>query len=110
LEALPATSDVGSRVVVIAQFLAEQGQSERALAFLTEHAEATGDADAWMEAARMLVGQLRVDEAEALLDRAAAALPGNAAIAAFRASVDPDSAASSFDRMAQFAASAADRE
>ncbi len=110
LESLPAQSEAGSRAVIIAQFLAEQGQSDRALTYLTQHAEATGDADAWMEAARMLIGELRVDEAIALLDRASEALPGNAAIAAFKASIDQDSTASPFDRMAQFTASAADRE
>lgn len=110
LEQLPATSDMGSRAVIIAQYLNDEGRREQALARLTEHAEATNNPDAWMEAARMLVGQLRVGEAVTLLDRAAAALPGNAAISAFRASIDPDSAASPFDRMARFAASAADRE
>jgi Tfp pilus assembly protein PilF len=110
LESLPADSEVGSRAVVVARYLSDEGQPDRALEYLIEQAEATGDADAWMEAARLLVGQLRVDEAWTLLGRAAAALPGNAAIAAFRASIDPDSDAAPFDRMAQFTASAAERD
>lgn len=110
LEALPASTEAGSRAIIIAQFLSDEGKPEQALAYLTRYAETSDNPDAWTEAARMLVGQKRVDEAIALLDRAATALPGNASIAAFRASVDPDSGASPFDRMARFTVSAADRE
>lgn len=110
LEALPASSEAGSRAIIIAQFLSDEGRSEQALAYLTRHAETSNNPDAWTEAARMLVGQKRIDEAIALLDRAATALPGNASIAEFRNSVDPDSGASPFDRMARFTVSAADRE
>jgi|GEM_PF-4953491 len=110
LEALPASSDAGSRAILVARYMHDEGRSEQALAYLTEHAASADDPDAWMEAARLLVGQSRLSEAVALLDRAAAALPGNAAIAAFRASIDPDASVTSFDRMARFAASAADRE
>lgn len=110
LEELPARSEAGSRAIIVAQFLNDEGRSEQALAYLIRLAETSNNPDAWMEAARILVGQQRVDEAIALLDRAATALPGNASIAAFRDSVDPDSGAAPFDRMAGFAASAADRE
>lgn len=110
LQGLPASSQAGSRAILVARYMHEEGRGEQALTYLTEHAQTAGDPDAWMEAARLLVGQLRLDEAVALLDRAAAALPGNAAISAFRASIDPDASVSPFDRMARFAASSADRE
>ncbi|UYV11706.1 MAG: tetratricopeptide repeat protein [Phycisphaera sp.] len=110
LEALPASSEAGSRAIIIAQYLNGEGKVERALDYLTRHAETSNSPDAWMEAARMLVGQMRIDEAVALLDRAVAALPGNTDIAAFRASIDSDTEATPFDRMARFATSAAGRE
>ncbi|MFI4915951.1 MAG: hypothetical protein ACIAS6_05515 [Phycisphaerales bacterium JB060] len=110
LEALPPTSDAGKREIVIARFLAEHGRDDLALEQLTEQAERSGDADLWEEAARMLIGMNRADEAFALLDRAVRALPENASLADFRASIDPNSESPIFDRMARFAMSAAEDE
>lgn len=110
LEALPATSDAGKREIVVARFLAEHGRDELALERLTEQAERSGDADLWEEAAGMLIGMNRADDALALLDRAVRALPESASLANFRASIDPDSGSPIFDRMARFAMSAAQEE
>ena len=110
LEGLPQISEAGSRAVLIARYLRGLGRTEDALTYLTDHARATGDADAWMEAARLLVGNRQLDEAKALLDEAALALPENSAIMGFRASLDNDRAQPMFDRMAQFTVSSAERE
>ncbi len=110
LEALPESSDAGVRAVVIARFLRELGRTEEALDSLIAHARDGGDADAWLEAARQLVGARRLAEAQDLLEEATATLPDNAAIASFRRSLSDDQDTPMFDRMAQFTVSAAERE
>ncbi len=107
LQALPAESDAGKREVVVARFLNEHGQGERAIEQLVLAAQASGDPDFWQEAATLHIEKGEFQEASALLDQAIAELPGNAALASFRESLSDEM--SPFDRMARVTASAADR-
>lgn len=107
LQSLPADSEAGKREVVIARFMNEHEQGDGAIEQLVDAAQATGDPDFWQEAAMMHIEKGEFQEASALLDRAVVALPGNAALAAFRESLSDEM--SPFDRMARVTASAADR-
>lgn len=106
LAELPLESDAGQRTLIVAGLLSQQGLFDRALTVLTEAAQAGGPAEVWMEAARLLVGARRLDEAKSLLDRAVSALPENAALAGFRSALDNQSQTSELRRMALFAMSA----
>ncbi|MEQ8317109.1 MAG: hypothetical protein RIE77_14650 [Phycisphaerales bacterium] len=108
LEALPEDSTAGSRALVIARFLGEQGRTDEALDGLIAAAEASNDPDLWQEAVTQLIGTGRLDEASALFDRALAANPDNEALEAFRSAIGGD--LSPFERMARVAAAAAERQ
>jgi tetratricopeptide (TPR) repeat protein len=110
LRSLPATSDAGTRELLVAAFLADEGRLDEAIDGLLAYAKSDSDAQAWIEAARLYVGERRLDEAKDVLDQGLAALPGDPAIAGFRESLDEQSEASTFDRMARFTAAAGDRD
>ena len=109
LESFPETSELGSRTLVIARYMGDHGHLDEALTLLVEHAKANDDADAWMEAATLLVGANRVPEAIDLLDDAVAAMPDNRAVANFAASLRGDVGVDTFDRMARFTVSSGER-
>lgn len=103
---LPPESEAGPPALLMAELMSQQGRVDQAVTILTEFALSQKRPDAWIEAARMLVGARRLDEARALLDRALTALPGNAAITGFRSALDDQTQTSELRRMALFAASA----
>lgn len=109
LESLPEDSAAGTREVVVARFLSEHGRETEAIERLTDAAETQGDPDLWQEVARMLVAMDRIDEAIAALERGIEALPGNAALVAFRDSIVQAEGMTPFERMARVLASNADR-
>ncbi|OAB63392.1 hypothetical protein AY599_18805 [Leptolyngbya valderiana BDU 20041] len=110
LQALPAESDAGKRQLVVARFLAEHERTDAAVQYLVAEAEASNDIDLWQEAARLLVGAERIDEAVAVLDQGISALPESASLTTFRDSITQSGEMSPFTRMARFAASTGNRD
>lgn len=103
LARLPQRSPVGSRPIITARYLHDAARTDGAVALLTEYAGSGGGAQAWIEAARLLVSAGREADARDLLARAAEALPQDASIGAFAQALDTGERMPLVRRLALFA-------